>query len=69
VFIQILVTENYLNYKSGEISNPLYPRQYRNSDDYSWTITVNQGKRIQIVLKEIIWLSSFHNLNVNISLN
>lgn len=64
-FIIILVTENYLTQPSGEISNPMYPKSYRNSDDYSWTITVQQGKRIQIIIKEIICTSMIHHLKVN----
>lgn len=69
MFIQILVTENYLTQQTGEISNPMYPKSYRNSDDYSWTITVKQGKRIQIVIKEIICVSLIHHLNVRYTLN
>lgn len=65
MFIECLVTINYLTQTSGEISNPMYPRTYRNSDDYSWTINVNQRKRIQIVLKEFTSSSLVHHLKVN----
>lgn len=65
MLIQILVTENYLTQSSGEISSPVYPRAYRNGDDYLWTISVNQGKRVQIVIKEFMSTSIVHNLKVN----
>jgi len=61
--------ENYLTQQSGEISSPIYPNLYRDSDDYSWTIAVNQGKTIQIVLKEFMCTSFIHHLKVNYRLN
>ncbi|VVC39263.1 EGF-like, conserved site,EGF-like calcium-binding domain,CUB domain,EGF domain,EGF-like calcium- [Cinara cedri] len=58
------VTKNYLTQKSGEISSPTYPRTYRGSEDYFWTINVDVGKRIQIFLKDFMCLSSFHHLKI-----
>lgn len=50
--------------QSGEISNPMYPKTYRDSEDYSWKITVDQGKQIQIVIKEFMTTSKIHSLKV-----
>lgn len=63
--IAVSVTQNYLTQKSGEISSPIYPRTYRGSEDYFWTVNVNGGKRIQIFLKDFMCLSSFHHLKVS----
>lgn len=63
------MTENYLNGQSGEISSPMYPNLYRDSDDYSWTIAVNQGNIVQIVLKEFLCTSFIHHLKVSKHLN
>lgn len=65
MFIEFLVTENYLTQTSGEISNPMYPKSYSNSDHYSWTINVKESKVIQIVLKEFTCSSSVHHLKVS----
>lgn len=66
ICIYISVTENYLVQPSGEISSPMYPRRYRNRDEYSWTIAVDQGKSVQIVFKEFICTSMHLNLKVNL---
>jgi hypothetical protein len=65
----ILVNTIDLTNQSGEISNPLYPREYRDSEDYSWTITVDQRKRVQIVIKEFMATSKIHSLKVKYSYN
>lgn len=64
MFIQISVTKNYLTQTSGEISSPTYPRIYRDSEEYMWTINVDEGNRIQIFLKDFMSLSSVHHLKV-----
>jgi len=43
----------------------MYPRTYRDSEDYSWTITVDQGKRVQIMINDLISTSDIHELKVN----
>ncbi|KAF0762933.1 cubilin, partial [Aphis craccivora] len=53
-----------LTSQSGEISNPMYPKSYRDSEDYSWTITVDQRKRVQIVIKEFMTTSKIHSLKI-----
>uniref|UniRef100_A0A2H8TEF1 Cubilin n=1 Tax=Melanaphis sacchari TaxID=742174 RepID=A0A2H8TEF1_9HEMI len=58
------VTKIELQKQSGEISNPIYPKAYRDSEDYSWSITVDQGKRIQIVIKEFMISSKIHSLKI-----
>lgn len=65
MFIIFVVTNNYLTQTSGEISNPIYPRTYRNSDDYSWTINVQEKKVIRIILKEFTSTSLIHHLKVS----
>ncbi|VVC39264.1 EGF-like, conserved site,EGF-like calcium-binding domain,CUB domain,EGF domain,EGF-like calcium- [Cinara cedri] len=58
------VTDNYLIQTSGEISNPMYPKIYRNSEDYSWTINVEENKKIRIVVKEFTSSSLVHYLKI-----
>lgn len=41
---------------------------YRNTDDYSWTITVDEEKNIQIVINEFISISSIYHLKVDTNL-
>jgi len=65
MFTYILVSKIDFTKQSGEISNPLYPKTYRDSDDYSWTITVDQRKQVQIVINDLICSSKIHELKVN----
>lgn len=65
MFICISVTKIDLTSQSGEISSPMYPRTYRDSEDYSWKITVDQGKRVQILINDLISSSGIHELKVN----
>lgn len=68
MFIYILVKKIDLTSQSGEISNPMYPKSYRDSEDYSWTITVDERKRVQIVIKEFMTTSKIHSLKVKYNL-
>lgn len=68
MFICILVKKIDLTSQSGEISNPMYPKPYRDSEDYSWKITVDQRKRVQIVIKEFMTTSKVHSLKVKYNL-
>jgi len=61
----MLVSEIYKSQRSGKISSPMYPKPYRDSEDYSWTIMVDQGKKIQIVINDFIFSSEIHELKVN----
>lgn len=65
IFIYILVTKIDLTSQSGKISSPMYPRTYRDIEDYSWTIMVDQGKRVQILINDLISSSGIHELKVN----
>lgn len=69
IFIYILASEVELTKQSGEISSPMYPKPYRDSEDYSWTITVDQRKQVQIVIKEFMTTSKIHSLKVKYSFN
>lgn len=46
------------------MSSPMYPKIYRDSVDYSWSITVRQGKKVQIVIEDFISTSEIHELKV-----
>jgi len=69
MFIYILVSKIDLMKQSGEISSPVYPKPYRDSEDYSWTITVDQKKQVQIVIKEFMTTSKIHSLKVKYNFN
>jgi len=58
-----------LTKQSGEISSPMYPKPYRDSEDYSWTITVDRKQQVQIVIKEFMTTSKIHSLKVNYNFN
>ncbi|CAI6368736.1 unnamed protein product [Macrosiphum euphorbiae] len=58
------VSEIYKSQRSGKISSPMYPRPYRDSEDYSWTIMVDKKKKIQIVINDFISTSEIHELKI-----
>lgn len=43
----------------------MYPKAYRDSEDYSWSITVDPLKQVQIIIQEFMTTSEIHNLKVN----
>jgi len=47
----------------------MYPKVYRDIEDYSWLITVEQQKQVQIVIKEFMTTSEIHNLKVKDNFN
>ncbi|XP_029345463.1 cubilin isoform X3 [Acyrthosiphon pisum] len=55
---------NITSQRSGKISNPMYPRPYRDSEDYSWTIVVDKKKIVQIVINDFISTSEIHELKI-----
>jgi len=61
----MLVSEIYKSQQSGKISSPMYPRPYRDIEDYSWTIMVDKKKKVQIVINDFISTSEIHELKVN----
>jgi len=61
----MLVSQIYQSQQSGKISSPMYPRPYRDSEDYSWTIRVDLYKKVQIVINDFISSSEIHELKVN----
>jgi len=61
----MLVSKIYKSQQTGKISSPMYPRPYRDSEDYSWTIRVDLYKRVQIVINDFISTSEIHELKVN----
>lgn len=66
-FFTIIESENYITLQSGEIASPMYPKMYRgfqNDEVYSWTINVDEGKIIEIILKEFVCTTKLHSLKV-----
>lgn len=61
----MLVTEIYKSQRSGKISSPMYPRIYRDSEEYSWRIMVDHQKKVKIVINDLISSSEIHELKVN----
>ncbi|XP_029345465.1 cubilin isoform X2 [Acyrthosiphon pisum] len=58
------VSKIYKSQQSGNISSPMYPRPYRDSEDYSWTIRVDLYKKVQIVINDFISTSEIHELKI-----
>ncbi|XP_022177373.1 cubilin-like [Myzus persicae] len=58
------VTQINFMKQSGEISSPMYPKSYRDSEDYSWTITVDIRQQVQIVIKEFMTTSKIYSLKI-----
>ncbi|XP_050435751.1 cubilin [Adelges cooleyi] len=57
-------SNNELGGRSGMIANPGYPKMFRGNGHYSWRITVDNGKRIQLVFKEMISTSTDHYIEI-----
>lgn len=62
--VYFLVKQSYFTQQSGLISNPLYPRTYRGSDSFFWSISVSQRHIVQVVVKEFLSTSPNHHLKV-----